>query len=293
MPLTYTINSPAIVALATMTSGTLSATTGDLITIIGFFADNGNATAWTVSNTGTAITWTKQLETNTASNCKIVMWSGIAGATPPTTVSVQATAGAQTAWYKNLVTIVHTGQHATTPLPAGNLFLITSGTDISKAITPTASGSALWLAGGDWAAMNTFSAGTSCTLGATAVHQAGEYTGAVVRPTTQPRTDASAFTLSLLDTGGTVIGIAFEVQAAAGGGGSPVLPTVNDTLNSITEFVDMRMHLKNTAANDVVSATDVPAMKMHLQNTSANDVVNATDVPTMHMPISLRMEKLS
>lgn len=221
MALTYTIDfkGQAQGVSATITSNTLSVTTGDFIDVIAIYADNPNSTAWTVSNTGTAITWTQQQETNTASNCKVVHWTGTAGATPPTTVSVQGTAGAAFDGSQALCTIVHTGQHATTPLPAGNLFSIASGTDRSQAITPTSAGSNLWMVVGDWAATNTFTAGSNCTLAVTTYHEAGQMTATVVRPTTQPRPDTSAFTLAEADTSGTVIGLAFEVQAAAGGGG--------------------------------------------------------------------------
>jgi hypothetical protein len=220
MALTNTINAVGQASGATITSGALSVATGDFIDICAVYADNGDSTAWTLSNTGTAITWTKQQETNlVGGNVKVVHWTGTAEATPPTTVSVQSTAGANSSGAKALFTIVHTGQHATTPLPAGNLFSIASGTDVSQVITPTSGGSNLWMVVGDWNQSNSFVAGTNCTLAVAAIDLAGQMTAVVTRPTTQPRTDTTSFTLSTLDTGGKVCGVAFEVQADASGGG--------------------------------------------------------------------------
>lgn len=220
MALTYSINFVSLNAGSgePITSGALSVLTGDFLTTCLIISDNSFETAWDVTNTGTAIAWTERLQTIIGSNCKIVMWSGIAGATPPTTVTVDPSAGSNPQQFKALCTMVHTGQHATTPLPAGNLFLIASGTDISKIITPTSAGSCLWLVVGDWAATTPLTAGTNCTLAAAELRDATAMTAVPVRPTTQPCTDANAFTIAEADTGGTVIGIAFEVQAAAGGG---------------------------------------------------------------------------
>jgi hypothetical protein len=115
-----------------------------------------------------------------------------------------------------LFVVVNTGQHATTPLPAGNLFSGTSGTAVTQSITPTSVGSCLWMVVGDWNATDTFAAAANCTLQATRHHVALEQTVVPIRPITQPRTDTSAFSIGETDTGGTIAWIAFEVQAAAG-----------------------------------------------------------------------------
>lgn len=211
---------------ATITSNALSVNTGDYLNIVGIYADNAESTAWTVTNTGTAITWTKQQETNTGGNTKVVHWTGTAGATPPTTVSVQSTAGTNPAGSKAILSLVHRGQHATTPLPAGNLFSIVAGTDVTQAITPTSAGSNLWMVLGDWAAIDPASggmaAGANCSLEVADYFESGAMTAAVIRPTTQPRTDTTLFTLAESETGGIVSGIAFEVQAAGGSVSTPM-----------------------------------------------------------------------
>lgn len=197
-----------------ITSNALTVITGDFITIAVSFSDNANTTAWTLTNTGTAITWTKQAETNTAANCKVVLWTGTAGATPPTTVTVTATAGTVLSCSKAMFVAVHTGQHATTPLPAGNIFTGTGGTDISQAITPTSTGSALWLMLGDWSQTNSFAAGANCSTVAAAYDESGQQTVVAIKPTTQPRTDAALFTISETDTSGKIAWVAWEVQSA-------------------------------------------------------------------------------
>ena len=218
MAITYTsdFKGQANDVSATITSNALTVATGDFLTVVVSYENNPSSTAWTVSNTGTAITWTKQAETNTASNCKVVLWTGTAGATPPTTVSVQSTAGVFTDSSRAMFTAVHTGAHATTPLPAGNIFSGVGGTDVTQLITPTSSGSALWMVAGDWGATNSFAAAANCTLAATAYHETGIQTVVPIRPTTQPRTNAAAFTIGETDTAGTIAWIAFEVQAEPG-----------------------------------------------------------------------------
>jgi hypothetical protein len=70
----------------------------------------------------------------------------------------------------------------------------------------------------DWAQTNSFAAIANCTLTA-GVNVAGEYTTAIIRPSTQPRTDASAFTIGETDTAGTIAAVSWEVQASASGSG--------------------------------------------------------------------------
>jgi len=215
MALTYTTDfkGQALGVSATITSNSFTANTGDFITIVACYGSNPNSTAWTVSNTGTAITWTKQIETNTGSNCKVVMWSGTVGATPPTTVSVQSTAGTDTFGSKALFTAIHTGAHTVTPLPAGNLFSGTGGTDVTQAITPTSTGSALWMLVGDWSQTNSFAAAASCTLAATVYNEGSEQTVVPIQPTINPRTDAASFTIGESDTSGLIAWAAWEVQS--------------------------------------------------------------------------------
>jgi hypothetical protein len=67
---------------------------------------------------------------------------------------------------------------------------------------------------GDFAATNTFAAAANCTLATAAFHEAGRFTAVPVRPTTQPRTTAAAFTLGETDTAGTITFVAWEVQAS-------------------------------------------------------------------------------
>lgn len=195
-----------------ITSNALSVTTGDKITLLVYGADNGFITAWSISNNGTAITWTQRADTNTASNSRIFLFEGVAGATPPTTITATATAGTSTTCAKVLYTQIHTGAD-TGAIPAGNIFVGASSTDVSQSITPSATGSALWMGAADWNETNSFVAIANNTLVGT-FHEAGQFSACGIRPTTQPRTDASAFTLGETDTGGAIAYIAFEVQAS-------------------------------------------------------------------------------
>ena len=216
MPITYTTDfkGQASGVGAAITSNALTVVAGAFITICMVYADNAETSAATVSNTGTTITWTKQAETNVASNCKVVLWSGTAGATPPTTVTTTSTAGTALNGSKAMAVQIHVGQHATNPLPPGNIFSGAGATSVSQNITPTSAGSALWGAFGDWSATNTYAAGANNTLVGTYQDPTFQ-TVALVRATTQPRTDAVLFALGETDTAGKITFIAFEVQSAA------------------------------------------------------------------------------
>ena len=66
----------------------------------------------------------------------------------------------------------------------------------------------------DWQQTNSYAAIANCTLG-TVYNETGFQTAVAIRPTTQPRTDASAFTIGETDTAGRITFVAFEVQAEA------------------------------------------------------------------------------
>lgn len=211
MAITYTsddVNTGAS-RLTSLTSSTLTIATDDVVIVMCVTEDNLNTGTFSISNSGTALSWNTITITNTNNDCKVGCWWAKATTTQNRTVTVS--------WSNTNAALlscrVHTGAHATDPVPSGNIFSGVGGTDVSQSITPTASGSALWMACGDWGATNSFAAITNCTLEAT-YHQAGLYTGTIVRPTTQPRTDGSSFTIGETDTSGTIAWVAFEVQAA-------------------------------------------------------------------------------
>jgi hypothetical protein len=217
MALTYTVHWETLAAgvSATITSTSRSYTSGDLVLVLYAHEDNAVAGSLSISNSGTAQTWTNHATTNTANNCKIAAWSCVMSTTQSMTISVVCSAISAA----SIAVIPHNGQHAT-PVPGGNVFSGTGGTDVSQAITPTSSGSALWMIAGDWNQTNSYAALANCTIDQTH-NVAGKYTSALIRPTTQPRADGAAFTIGETDTSGKIAWIALEVQAAAGGGFTP------------------------------------------------------------------------
>jgi len=200
-------------AEASITSGMLALSIGDVLTVELIADDNANFGTPTISNSGSALAWTNIATTNTNGNCKVAAWWALLADNTDRPVTLNGSA-APSGTTRRLHCNVHTGAHQTNPVPIGNVFSGVGATDVSQLITPTAAGSALHLAVGDWNATNTFAAGANCTLDA-AFNDTGQMSSALVRPTTQPRTDAAAFTISETDTGGTIAWIAFEVQAAA------------------------------------------------------------------------------
>lgn len=209
---------------AAVTSNALTCATGDYITLLISASPGGWITTWSITNTGDAISWNLRdhnVSAGTPNNdSEQWLYEGIAGATPPGTITATATAGGDMQVAKSIFTACHTDAHATTPMPAGNIFkgATEALTDVSQAITPTASGSCLWMVCADRNGTNSFAAGSNCTLEATG-HEGPYTTTTVVRPTTQPRSDAAAFTLSETDSG-LIAFMAWEVQAAAAAAGA-------------------------------------------------------------------------
>jgi hypothetical protein len=109
--------------------------------------------------------------------------------------------------------LVIRGAHATTPVPAGNSTISSTGdTDgHTVSITPTAAGSLLFMFVVD-TALTTLGAAANCGINPTACDVA---TVALIQPTTQPRVDTSAFSIGYTATAAEVGWLAFEVQAAA------------------------------------------------------------------------------
>lgn len=213
MAITYTTDFASTVAWASesITSGALSASVGDFICVL-FITETYSNETYTISNNNTAITWTSQRLEQLATNCTLQLWTGTVTGTSPTSITATST-GSHSTNAKFLFTSIHTGAHATNPLPTGNIYSGLGGTDISQSITPTSSGSCLWMGADDYNVTNSFAARAQCTLQYNQ-NTSGRHTCCIVRPTTQPRTNANAFTLGETDTSGKISWIVWEVQAA-------------------------------------------------------------------------------
>ncbi|WP_066339235.1 hypothetical protein [Azohydromonas lata] len=223
MPITYSaahVTSPS----GTWTTGNISSaatavTTGQLVVVMWTCGTNASGSVGTlsISNTGSVgagLTWTligQNSSPSTGNNAKVVAWYAVAARNENITVTVN-----NTGWQdlgRRLTTIVHSGAHATTPVRSFST-AESQATSASVTITPLQSGSAMWMLAGDYTAANSATAGTNCSLEGSVFNSTGDFTTAVIRPTTQPRTDSAAFTLSLSGTSATWAYIAFEVQAA-------------------------------------------------------------------------------
>jgi hypothetical protein len=217
---TYVEPDPGFVTGGDVSSTSRTYNSGELVTVVWVGADNqisGNTFTVSVSNTNTAQTWSSVVETNTNSNCKISVHRCVMSTTQAMVITAAGSERGGTL-HAHMFVIVESGQHATTPIPAGNVASTASTADYSRSITPTATGSDLWAVAADWNQTNTFAAIANCTLIA-GVNVSGQYTTTLIRPTTQPRGDASAFTIGETDTGGIIVAASWEVQADGGGGG--------------------------------------------------------------------------
>jgi hypothetical protein len=195
---------------------------GELVVILWVVESNAPSIG-TVSctNSGTAQTWNDIATVSATDYCYVRGWWCVMSTTQAVTITVAS--DSPTSARACAYTIVHAGQNATTPIPAGK---VQSGQDadgdVSLSITPTATGSCLWLLCGDWAnSTDTFTAGANCTKQDSHGYT-DAFAAALIRPTTQPRDDANAFTISETDTSGKLAYLAFEVVAA--GGGASIVP---------------------------------------------------------------------
>lgn len=194
----------------------ISVATGDVVLALWVNAGYASGDALTVSSTGGLLSsWSNRATVAVADNCHAAAFFATAIGSGAITVTVASNGSFPKPG--SLAVIVHTGAHATDPAPTGNVFSGSGATDVGQSITPTASGSCLWMICGDWAQTNSYVARTDNTIDNT--HDvAGEYTSALIRPTTNPRTDANSFTIGETDTSGSIAWVALEVQAD---GGSP------------------------------------------------------------------------
>ncbi len=225
MALTYAEYYKNISATAgNITSDSFSVVSGDVICVVWSHENASLVQNLTVSNTNTAFTWNDIQTASAAGNCYVRGWYAVASASQSMTVSIVNDYGGLAA-VATLSCIVHSGAHATTPVPAGKIYSGTSGNDVSQSITPTASGSCLWMAVADYNAANALAANANCSV-ESSYHDAAAMTTAIIRPTTQPRTDANAFTIGEASDGTaeTTAWIAWEVVAAEGGAPPSITP---------------------------------------------------------------------
>lgn len=204
-------------AVNSIVSTSRSYTSGDLVLVLFAASDNGAGTC-TIANSGTAQTWNPHGQTNTSSNLKMAAWSCVMSTTQSMTITVTIPVSAQRCC---ICVIPHNGQHATTPVPAGNSFAVADDQDgtVTQSITPTSIGSCLWMIGGDWDTTGDVIAPVANCTEEASTFVTGQYNAGVYRPTTQPRTDTSAFTLGFtIPSTHHGAYVALEVQAAAGGG---------------------------------------------------------------------------
>lgn len=246
----------------TTTSRTFNA--GELIVVCYVNEGNTNPTnVLTIVNSATAQTWTPRgnaANTAATDNCQVNIWSCVMSVTQAMTISITGTSGSlrdALIW-----TIQNSGQNATTPIPAGNVFSGASGHNVSQSITPTSVGSDLWMVAGDFGATNTFAAIGGCTLDQ--LHNsAGAATFALIRPSTQPLTSTSPVTLGETDTGGTIAWVAFEIQSTGA-------PTIN------TQPQNQAVYAGQTATFTIAATTSAGTLHYQWKNDGINVGTDST-----------------
>jgi hypothetical protein len=200
-------------AFTSVSTSSLTIGAGDLVVILAAFNELNTVGTASISNSGTALTWVPIQSVQVSGYVQLFGWYAISPNAENRAVTVAWDSGTAANWA--IYNIVATGAHATTPIPQS--FKGNSLSNQSRAITPTAAGSALW-----WLIANSETTGTTVfTLGSGCVAQNSLATDGwdsiLVAPSVQPRADTSTFTFAETHPGGnTCAYIAFEIQAAAG-----------------------------------------------------------------------------
>lgn len=219
------------VGTTTVNSTTFTSAINDIICATLFGEDATNQTTSGVFNSGTGFTWNAVTSQSAASNTLIKSYWALATSTQSMTVTGTCTAvGFDLALWIG----IHKGCVTTNAVPSGTIFTgnTNSSLAISSNVSPTSTGSALWLFASDWAAVTSYAALANNTTSASNFDPA-HYNLVVDQPITQPRTDQAAFILGISQsTTAKTSFIGFEVVAssAGGGGGVTSLPpfTYND-----------------------------------------------------------------
>lgn len=196
-----------------VTSSSFSVAINDIITVLFLLEDNNTNTLTFSQPTGTALSWTLIDDTGAGanSNARVAAWRAKATVAESITVSV---AGNSAITYKSSLSVaVHTGANTVNPILSGSVTKGTGANDATQAILPTSPGSALWMGLADWQTAGALNPNANCTQ--ESLHNASSYTGAIIRPTTQPRTDWTSFTIGEVSdaTSEKTAWLAFEVRA--------------------------------------------------------------------------------
>ena len=255
---TYDSSTGGVQAASPIQSASITVAINDILICMAEVEDYGAAPVGPPTNTSTSLTWNQVFLSNQSNQCALGIWWAKSTANMTTVVSCTWTSGSRSA----IMTVaVHTGAHVTNPCPAGNVFFGYKNVSAYQSITPSNTGSALWMLCGDWAASNEYTAGTNCSLENT-VNAATFFTGTIGKPTTQPRTDNATFTISVLGnttpTQTNMAWCAFEVQVA------------DSTAPTVTAFTVTSPQFGLTATISSFTATDNVAVYGYMVNESAS-----------------------
>lgn len=227
-----TVNWGAITG--TLASNSFSPAAGEVIVLVssleGSTSNTAACTMGTPTNTGTALTWHhvlfEQPAANSDGNMIDVWWAFTVGAQSGIVVSQTFSIGTGIIQDSLVAILLFTGANTTAPIGtfAGGSDGGTHTSPTSHAITPTAAGSILFLAAGDWsgtAAITGASSGTgswvvaSEFVSSSSAQALAMYGTSATVPTLTPNT--SAITMSLVQaTAPDWTWLYFEVLAAAG-----------------------------------------------------------------------------
>lgn len=217
MPITYTpgsVSSSSNTASGLVSSGTINFQAGELVTAVMVFTDANPAGNVTMANNNGALTWTLIQDASVGGGCRVIAWWARVDTTGNRQLQPTWDSGNNLTWAMYWIRHVDADAGAT---PIGGSSKGTGASSVSYTLTPAAAGSALWMVAADanGANVQSITAGTNCAVDQQSIGD--QFTSALIRPATNPRTDGSAFTLAETHTGSGVSWVGFEVKAASSG----------------------------------------------------------------------------
>jgi len=203
----YDYNTGTVSSATSLPSASIPYSAGQPITVS--VSANGSGATISVADTK-GLTW-NQLVTNSSNGEPVTVWYAIPVSSGSTVVTASATVAS---WMSMRVT---TYQNAGTPRSLGASGTLAASTPFSLVVTPTSSGSALWLIAND------FNAVTGAVTTGSGMSSYNEYNSGgghvdtiILGPTTNPLTSAANFTLAGTTAAGTAVDyVAFEVPFVA------------------------------------------------------------------------------
>lgn len=197
----------------TETTASVTWSAGDVVVVVGVTEDNGVTLAVPAV---TGLTFTQVTVTNTASNCKVYIWSATAAGSG--SGAITSTNSSQGGNGRGIAAFVFSGSDG---VGASALMAATTTTNPTQALTRTQANSAVIVAMGDWAPVNDTTVTTNPSTGGTVrviQFDTGQYAAYVGSWADEGAIGTTSYGIGDYTATPQWIGAVVEIKGTAGGG---------------------------------------------------------------------------